>query len=245
MIEFAGIRSDERYIIIEHYPSRTIPKRKYSIQSIPGGSMDYVIDEGEDAFSNYTQQYTAFLDAKGPGLPQVARGLAEWLLSSPGYQRLEDSYDPDFYRMAVYAGGEEFLNIFNEYGRGNLSFNCAPKRYYKVGENPIVLTNGGKIYSPSLFRAKPIVKFTGNGDCTITAVSKRGGTQEFKMAGISASSGEVTVDVERHTAKYPDGTNINSKVTKSYESLILDTETTISWNDKISSVTVIPRWWTI
>ena len=242
MIEFAGIRSDERYLIIEHHPGRTLPKRKYNIQAIPGGSMDYAIEEAEDAFSNYNQTYTAFLDAKAPGLQQVSRGLAEWLLSKPGYQRLEDSYDPDVYRMALYTGGEDFINIMNEYGRGNLTFNCAPKRYYKSGETPITLVDGDVLYSPSVFHAKPILKITGNGTGQIYYERKDGSGVTFEIEGVN---GTVTVDVERHTARYANGTSLNTKVKSAYENLILDTETQIGWNDKVSSVVMIPRWWTI
>lgn len=242
MIEFNGIRSDERYLIVEHYPTRTFPKRKYTIQSIPGRSGDYVIDEGEDAFSNYDQKYTVFLDSKAPGLPQAARGLAEWLLGSTGYQRLEDSYDPDFYRMALYAGGEEFLNYFNEYGRGTLTFNCAPKRFYKSGEREIAVTSGAKIYSPSPFRNHPIYKITGSGNCTITVHAKNGTTKAFT---INSVSGTVTVYSEEHKALTSSNVSVNANVQSDYENLYMDSESYLTWNSAVSSVIIIPRWWTI
>lgn len=250
MITFNGIRSDERYVVVEHYPTRKYPKRKYITQTVPGRSGDFYISEGEDAFANYQEQYQVFLDAKAPGMPQVTRGLAEWLLRPIGYKRLEDSYDPDFYRMAVPVGGEEFINIFNEYGKGTLTFDCNPKRFYKIGEKEIELsTRNTIIYSPSSFKSHPIVKVytTGtSGDDRVTAeiyiTDKNGQTSTFRMEQVF---GTITVDSERHTAVNAGGTNYNSYIKSDYENLYLSQESTISWNIRVTSVTITPRWWTI
>lgn len=242
MIEFAGIRSDEKYLVVEHYPQRYFPKRKYNAQAIPGGDRDFLIDEGEDAFSNYSQPYTVFLDAKAPGLPMVARGLAEWLLGNPGYQRLEDSYDPDFYRMAYYSGGEQFSNFFNEYGRGTLTFTCAPKRFYKSGELEIEVANGQKLYSPSIFHSHPIVKLTGSGNCTLTFTDKSGTAKEFTINNVN---GTVTLYSREHKALNSQEESVNINVQSPYENLYLDQETTINRSAGIEQVIVIPRWWTI
>lgn len=242
MIEFAGIRSDERYLIVEHYPQRFFPKRKYNAQAIPGGDKDFLIDEGEDAFSNYSQPYSVFFDSKGPGLSQASRRIAEWLLGNPGYQRLEDSYDPDFYRLAYYSGGEQFFNYFNEYGRGTLTFTCAPKRYYKTGEVPITLTNGQKLYSPSTFKSHPIIELTGSGACTLTVTDKSNVSKTFT---INSVSGTITLYSREHKALNSSGSSVNQNVTSDYENLYLDEESTIAWNSAVSSVILTPRWWTI
>lgn len=242
MIEFAGIRSDERYLIVEHYPQRFFPKRKYLVQTVPGRSGDIVTPESDDAFSNYSQPYSVFLDSKAPGLSQASRGLAEWLLGNPGYQRLEDSYDPDFYRMAYYTGGEQFLNWFNEYGQGTLTFNCAPKRFYKSGEEEMIAIKNAKIYSPSPFKSHPIYKITGSGNATITVTDKNSNSKTFTINNIS---GTATIDSERHTAVGSSNQNWNSKVQSPYENLYLDSESSVTWNSAVTSLIIIPRWWTV
>lgn len=241
MIEFAGIRSDERHLIIEHYPKRFFPRKKYTTESIPGGSRTFYIPEAEDAFENYSQPYSVFMDAKAPGLSMVARGLAEWLLAPSGYQRLEDSYDPDFYRMAIYAGGENFLNHFNEYGRGTLTFDCAPKRFYKSGELPVNISDGMKLYSPSRFKAHPIVTINGTGSCSVYITDDDGNTKTFSITDVLES---VVVDSEMHTA-FEGSTNMNNKVSTSYDTLYLGNASTISWNENVTDVIIVPRWWTI
>lgn len=242
MIEFAGIRSDERYLIVEHHPQRYFPKRRYITQTVPGRSGDIYIAESDDAFENYSQPYSVFLDSKAPGLPQASRGLAEWLLGSPGYQRLEDSYDPDFFRMAIYSGGEQFLNYFNEYGRGTLTFNCAPKRFYKSGEKELTITKNSKLYSPSIFKSHPIIKITGSGTCNIYITDSNGTQRTFTITNVS---GTVTVDSERHTAVNASNVSVNTNVTTDYDALYLDKESNINWSNSVTSVKIIPRWWTI
>lgn len=250
MIEFAGIRSDEKYVVVEHYPKRKIPKRKYTVQSIPGRSGDLYIYEAEDAFENYDDTYTVFLDAKAPGLQEVSRGLAEWLLSPVGYQRLEDSYDPDTYRMAVYTGGEEFINVFNEYGRGSLKFNCAPKRFYKSGEASIQVASNVPIYSPSQFKSHPIVRITCPSETNLYSVQlnvtdlKTGSYTQFTMT----AGGTVVIDTERKTATRLNvsASNYNSNVTSAYEALYLPNQFKITWSSaNVSAVSIIPRWWTL
>ena len=246
MIEFAGIRSDERYLIVEHYPKRQFPKLRYTTEVVPGRAGALYIPESDDAFDVYTQQYSVFLDAKAPGLPMASRGLAEWLLGSPGFQRLEDSYDPDFYRLAIYSGGESFLNYFNEYGRGTLTFICQPKRYYKSGEKKLTLTSGQKLFSPSKFIARPIFEVTGNGTITLSVTNQNGIEKTFAITLDNEYSGSVVIDAAQHSAKdSTNGTNFNNLVTSPYENLNLTQVSTISWTGHISSVKVIPRWWTI
>lgn len=242
MIKFAGVSSDDCYVIVEHYPQRYFPKRKYNVQAIPGGEKDFIIDEGEDAFANYTQPYSVFFDSKAPGLSQASRKIAEWLLGNPGYQRLEDTYDPDFYRLAYYSGGEQFLNHFNEYGRGTLTFTCAPKRFFKSGEVPIEATNGMKLYSPSLFNSYPIIKVTGSGNGTVTITDKSGTAKTFT---VNSLSGEVTLYSREHKALDSSSQSVNINVQSDYENLYLPPESTISWNNAITDLVIIPRWWTI
>ena len=158
MIEWAGTRASDLHLITEHIPKRKIPRRKIEVASVPGRSGDIILSQ--DAFSDYEQQYSVFVDSKKYGsLDTIMPAITEWLLGNPGYQRLEDSFEPQFYRLAYVSGGEEFVNIFNEYGEGTLTFICDPRRFYKDGEMPISIASSGKsLYGPSNFKSKPIIK---------------------------------------------------------------------------------------
>lgn len=161
MIYFNGICSNDLGVIIEHYPRVIFPEKKLITYDVPGRNGTEVIDTG--VFSNYDQQYEVFFDSKFKGgLNATIPQIASWLLGENGYCRLEDSYFPEYYRYAIVKNGHEFLSYFNEYGRGTLTFNCKPERFYKTGERKMAILNGQTIHNPSGFKAQPIYYFTGN-----------------------------------------------------------------------------------
>lgn len=236
MIIWAGTSNLDVGMVIEHYPSVIFPERSQEIQNVPGRNGDIVLPYG--AFQNYEQPYQAFLDAKKyGGLEQVMPQVADWLLGHTGYHRLEDSYFPDVYRMAYYSGGAQFVSIFNEYGEGTLTFNCAPEKYYKSGEREIIIENNQLIQNPTGFDAMPLLTITGN---------ETNGTLQFndKIVTIKPVPGLINIDVKLHKA-YDGALNYNNRLEGQFEDLKLGKETIIHWEGGITGVKLIPRWWTI
>lgn len=235
MIIWAGTSNKDVGMIIEHYPGIIFPERDQEIQHVPGRNGDVVLSSG--SFNNYEQQYSAFLDAKKiGGLEQVMPKVADWLLGHEGYQRLEDSYFPDVYRMAYYSGGSTFINMFNQYGEGTLTFNCAPEKYLKSGERTIVLSKNQVLLNPSSFAAYPLIMITGSNSGTLTFNSN-----SITIASVGTS---VTIDVKLHKA-YNGSSNRNNTITGEFENLKLGKSTQITWSGGITGVSIIPRWWTI
>ena len=103
MIIWAGTSSKEVGIVVEHYPDVIVPQKNVEIQTVPGRNGDILLPGG--SYQNYTQSYEVFLDAKNlGGLETVMPKITEWLLGHEGYQRLEDSYFPEVYRLAWDGG---------------------------------------------------------------------------------------------------------------------------------------------
>lgn len=243
MIKFAGIRSDEMNLIVEHYPQKVFPERSYEVLEVPGRDGDIVIDNGN--FKNYRQSYSVFIDSNDPDeayYQRVSSKIAEWLLSNPGYQRLEDSYDPEFYRMAYYSGGSNFSNFFNTYGRGTIEFTCAPRRFYKSGDEARIVGDETILYSPSKFPSDPIYEIQPSS--TTPAISINANVMQFSIA---STSYPIIVDVQKHTAMaggqrvqiVSDGIH-----DVSYEDLKLYRENMIAYSG-VSSLKITPRWWTL
>lgn len=235
MIIWAGTSNKDVGMIVEHYPSIVFPNRKQEVQKVPGRNGDIVISDG--SFENYEQQYSVFMDSKNlGGLEQTIPKVADWLLGNEGYQRLEDSYFKDFYRMAYYSGGSEFISVLNEYGQGTLTFTCAPEKYYKSGENLIEVEKGQVLRNPSTFAASPLIIVTGSGS----------GTLYFNESTLTISSIQtsVTIDTKLHKA-YNGTTSRNSTITGYYENLKLGKTTQITWSGGVTGLSIIPRWWTI
>lgn len=245
MILWAGTSNKDVGMVVEHYPTIVIPRRKQEIQQVPGRNGDIILYQ--DAYENYEQSYSVFLDSKKKGgMQKVIPMVSDWLLGHSGYQRLEDSYFPDVYRMAYYTGGMEFINYFNEYGAGNLTFSCSPEKYYKMGEREITLINGQIISNPSAFPAKPLIKITGRGNVMISF--ERDNLSDYlliqPLAASSSTTATLSIDIRDHKA-YIGSTNRNSAVTGLFEKMVLKGKTRIVWTGNVTKVTMIPRWWTL
>lgn len=136
------------------------PARDVSMVSVPGRNGDLTFDNGR--FQNITVTYPAFISRRFQ--PRVDDFRA-WICSRKGYCRLEDTYHPDEYRLAIYKSG---LNVtptaYNAAGRFNLAFECKPQRFLKAGEVALPrMTAAGKVFNPTQFDALPLVRCYGTG----------------------------------------------------------------------------------
>lgn len=237
MIIWAGTSSEDVGMVIQHYPKVIIPARKREVQAVPGRNGDIVIEF--DTFENYEQVYDCFLDAKHyGGLESVIPKVSDWLLGNSGYQRLEDTYFPDVYRMAYVVNSTDFTSSFNEYGWGTLTFNCAPEKYFKMGEQELTLSKNQKLFNPSSFKALPIITLTMNGNSGKLIINN----DEINIS--SGFTGNIVLDAKQHTA-FADSTNTSYMIQGEYEKLKLGKETTFTWSGGITAVKIIPRWWTV
>lgn len=231
MIVWAGVSSDDVGVVVEYSPPLNGPERVLETVQVPGRSGGLLIDTG--AFRNYEQAYEIYFSSGRDKAPAGARAVRAWLMGPSGYQRLEDSYDPDTYRMALFAGPVDFENWMLRRGRATLEFDCQPQRWLKSGEQPVAVESGQKLYN--LWRpAKPLITFTGNGTLTV------GGS----TVTVTGTIGEVTLDCELQDA-YQGNTNLNGSVeVENHAWPVLDPgETQITFAGGISGVKIIPRWW--
>lgn len=228
---WAGETSFSKGLTIERCPSFGAGQRIVEKTAIPGKSGDLVFDTG--AFSNYIQSYEIWFRDKSDGMISAAKNIAVWLLSPLGYQRLEDTYDPDVFRMAVYTGPIEIENWMLTYGRATLDFDCMPQRWLKSGQEPISVKSGDAVLN-QWQTAKPLLILEGNGQIDINGC----------VLTISRTSGQYYIDCETENA-YQDGLSINDKVKAEYNIFpkLPNGETKIIFSG-IDSLKIIPRWWT-
>ena len=89
--------------------------------------------------------------------------VREWLLKDVGYKRLEDSYHPQFYRMARFIGPLDFdMRFLNLSGECTISFDCMPQRFLKSGEIKEIILRKVKIGNPTEFASKPLFRVYGS-----------------------------------------------------------------------------------
>lgn len=231
MIIWNGIPSTEVPVVVEHPPGRRVPRRKMSVVSVPGSNREILIQQ--DAYESVSQEYEIHIPSNRPRLDRAIHKVMDWL-QVPGYNRLEDSYDPHVFRLAYYVGEQDIENILNKGGKARIEFRCRPERWLKSGEEPISLTTGKTIYNPTDKTAKPLITVSGSGSGTLTV-----GAYTTSMTDCNG----LILDSEEEDA-YRGDDNMNSTVSGDFP-LIESGPIAISWTGGVTGVTIIPRWWLI
>lgn len=228
---WGGETSSSKGLTIESCPRFGAGQRIVSKTTIPGKSGDLVFDTG--AFSNYTQSYEIWFRDKKSGMISAAKDIATWLLSPLGYQKLEDSYNPDVFRMAVFTGPIEVENWMLTYGRATIEFDCMPQRWLKSGQNPISILSGQSVLN-QWQSTKPLLILSGNGQVQI-------GNSVIEISG---TNGQFYIDCDTENA-YQGTENINSniEVVNNIFPVLSKGQTQITYTG-IDDLQIIPRWWT-
>lgn len=207
------------------------PSRDAESVSVPGRNGNLTLDNGR--YNNISVTYPAFIcnnyDAR-------VEGLRNFLLSQSGYQRLEDTYHPDEYRLARWAGEftADTLDALIA-GKFDMTFDCYPQRFLKEGEKQIELLANGSINNPYLQTALPLIRAYGTGSFSINGIA------------VSISSALTYTDIDCDLQEcYKDSlsTNRNAYVTLTngeFPKLSPGTNSVVL--SGISKIIVTPRFW--
>lgn len=228
---FAGKDSREFGIYISGSGTFNAPERDVEFVSVPGRSGDLTIDNGR--FLNVTGTYPAFIHQN---FTENAMKARLWLQSLTGYQRLEDTYHPDYYRMAVYRGPLDFeTRALNSGADFDLSFECKPQRYLKSGEFPVQISAPGALYNPWM-PSLPLITVYGSG----AGVLSVGGY----TVTIHDMTDSLTLDSETGNA-YKGLSNENGNIYAPEFPVLQSGRNVVGWSGGISRVEITPRWWTV
>lgn len=234
LIVYGGEASSDYGMVVAEAPSFERPTRKQSVYTVPGRNGAVVFQQ--DAWEDVVRSYQVWLadDAEKDLVDQVD-AFEAWLNSQKGYQRLEDSFEPDVFRLAYYSGGIGVSNHLTQYGEATLSFTCRPERFYKSGEQPVTVVNGDKINNPTRFAAKPLIHIEGSGTVTITCGGKT----------MSASVTDyINIDCEQMNAYRLPAENKNSQISGSFP-VIEPGINIVGITGTVSLCTITPRYFTI
>lgn len=239
MITFNGVSSQDLHIQVEVLPGYDIPERDYELTHVPGRNGDILIDSG--SYKNVNRSY--YIAAVEPGMDfvQLSSDIAAWLHSTSGYAELSDSYEPDYYRLAMYKNSLGFNNLFGEATRATITFECKPQRYLVSGKTVTEYTYAGTggsftLTNPTNFVALPIIKVYSNAAGTITI-----GDYAVDVTGTTTT----IIDSEIQDV-YNGSTNLNPYVTltKGFPKL-LPGDNLVTFSSQQYKLEVQPRWWTL
>lgn len=137
-IIFNGKSSDDFGLVVEYFPESVHAARRGELTPIPGRNGVIVREDG--SFDSYVQTYQIWFrktNENPRGTYANARAVADWLLNAREFQRLEDSYEPGFFRLARYSGSLNVETVLRNHGRATIQFDVQPQRYLKLGETEI------------------------------------------------------------------------------------------------------------
>ena len=143
------------------------PSRDVDSVKVPGRNGTLTMDNGR--YNNINVTYPAFIcnnyDAR-------VEALRNFLLSQSGYKRLEDTYHPEEFRLARWAGEftADTLDALIA-GKFDLTFDCYPQRFLKEGERQIELTANGSVNNIYSQTALPLIRAYGTGSFSLNGIS--------------------------------------------------------------------------
>ena len=157
---FNGHKCDEFGIYISKKPQLNRSQRKFQSASVAGRNGN--IYQFQDAWDEVVVTYDIFAGGYEQGdAPRDFTAIMEWLNSADDYARLEDSFDEDHYRMAVFVDATNIEQKWYSTGQAQIKFRCKPQ-HYLVGE-VVSVEDGDVITNPTNHVALPIITIKGNG----------------------------------------------------------------------------------
>ena len=109
-----GVSSEDFNIWISGGATFDSPKRDYETVQVPGRDGDLVFDNGR--YENQSLKYPAFITRD---FKKNIDNFTDFISSLRGYKRLEDTYHPDEYLMALFSDGVKVKNFEIAYGGGD------------------------------------------------------------------------------------------------------------------------------
>ena len=195
---FGDVDSADYGIYISGDGVYNAPERAVEFVDVPGRNGAIELDQGR--YNNITVTYPAGVFATTQEeFQEKISAFRNAILSQRWYQRLEDTYHPDEYRMGVYLSGLEVSPVnYNHAGEFELTFNCKPQRWLTVGEYPIPVKSGDVLENPCLFDSEPLIEIEGYGDVSFNG---------YTLTLDNAVLGET--EIVHPDSKESDGTILN------------------------------------
>lgn len=218
-------------VLIEHAPETNRPARKLDRYEVPGRNGDVIVPQS--AWENVTRAYD--LVVYGGDYDKMTADLMSWLYAPEGYQRLTDTFDTAVYRKAYVSNETDIENIMTTDGRCTVAFECDPRRFLTSGESTTTITGTDSITNPTAFEARPVMTVHGSGSATIEC----GGN----TITISSIVDGMVIDCNEQNA-YKGTVNYNNLVSGSFPVIPAGAQT-ITVTGGVTTIDVVPNWWTL
>lgn len=204
------------------------PSRDREMIEVPGRNGDIINDRGR--YRNIEITYPAFIIKN---FADQVRAWSNKILEPIDYARLEDTYHPDEFRLAVLSQGMEVDPVsWLAAGSFELIFNCRPERFLKSGETAQTFTADGTITNPTDMAAKPIIRVYGSGKVEVNG-------SEITIASHSLAYIDIDCDLQE---AFCGSVNANQYISVDEFPTLDSGENNVDLTG-VTSVQITPRWW--
>lgn len=214
-MSFNGKSIKDLGYVVQTEPAQNFPAKDVTTTHVAGRNGDFVIDSG--SYANVEREYSLGIPfQRGVDFSETVTGLVTWLQSAKGYARLEDTYDPNVFRLAKFSSAGSLTNISNQATTFSVKFDCKPQRYLKSGEK-VFTSNAGNsidIINNTIYSSKPIISVSGLSKFSSFDVVMLETKSSDKTESISIESNNsdlMILDSELQTA-YNEETDLNDKI---------------------------------
>lgn len=242
--EYNGKDSRDYDVYITDKSAYNKPQRDISFESVVGRSGDLIIDNGR--YKNLDIEYNLRLFAKeiiGNNNPNdfafAFSRVADWLRSNNNYCRLTDSYNPNYYRMAVVNSSISLTQKHPMIGDFSVTFNCKPYIYNFSGDNIIEIAQSGEvIYNYENSDSLPLIRAYSNNSSSPTTI-----VFAINERGFSVTNVLDYVDIDSEMMNvYKGETNMNANYSASSFPTFNIGSNTITFVANVSKLSIKPRW---
>lgn len=164
-IIFDGYNFEDYGVVVSGSGTWNMPERLTIKENVYGRHGALITDAG--MFDNVEIPYPAW----------IARDFAEkyeafsrmMAMHTDKYYRLEDTYHPDYYRMArVVPGITPEPGTLNRSGRFTVRFDCKPQKWLRSGEEVLEISERLELFNMTGYEAKPLIVIPPGASVTIT-----------------------------------------------------------------------------
>lgn len=234
VIVYGGEASNDYGMVVAEAPAFVRSRRKQTIFNVPGRNGAVIYQE--DAWEDVPKSYKVWVsETQDKTLPEQVDAIEAWLNSLTGYQRLEDSFEPDIFRLAYYPGGDGFTNKLMQAGEATLNFTCRAEKFYKAAETPLDITGGGILSNETRFSARPLIHIEGIGSVSVLIKDK---------TITAAVTDYINIDCETMNAYRLPAENMNNKISGEFPR-IQPGDNVVTITGSVTKVTITPRYYTI
>lgn len=213
---FDGVSTKDLGLVIQAPPAYTFPAKDLSTSHVPGRNGDLILDTY--CYNNVDRTYS-IASVFRPGTNFIANSekIIRWLTSPSGYCRLEDTYDPLVYRMAMFSASGSFSNYYDQATSISITFNCKPQRFLKIGEKQLDFSDSEiTISNPTTETALPLMTISGmpktsDNDILLITVSNIDSGEVFSSIIVSKlpdDENSITIDSEEQIVYYENSNGI-------------------------------------